>query len=59
MNEPIVSIDLINKQAQQAALKYSCINAACPYPFGTTAASLFKAAFNVARAQITKKAPHA
>ena len=57
MNEPIVSIDLIHQQARQAALKYSCINAACPYPFGTEAAIVFKRAFEAARAEITSKAP--
>lgn len=45
MSEPIVSIEKIEREAQAAALIYSDVNAACPYPFGTAAATEFKRAF--------------
>lgn len=49
MNEPIVSIEKIQREAQAAALIYKNVNDACPYPFGTQAATEFKRAFLAAR----------
>lgn len=45
MNEPIVSIDEIERQAQEAAALYSNVNDACPYSFYTAAGRAFKRAF--------------
>ena len=45
----IHSINRIEAEAKAAALRYNDINDACPYPFGTTAAFVFKNAFNEAR----------
>lgn len=47
--ETIISISRIQREALAAAQQYSCVNAACPYPFGTDAAHMFKAFFNQAR----------
>lgn len=55
MPEPIESIASIEARAKAAALIYSDINDACPYPFGTDAAHHFKAAFFDARAALTPK----
>ena len=49
MSEPVVSLDKIRREAQAAALIYRNVNDACPYPFGTAAATEFKAAFLAAR----------
>lgn len=53
MTEPIISIDRIESEARAAARTYDNINDACPFPFGTRAANVFKAEFNRARAVIT------
>jgi hypothetical protein len=52
MPEPIESITSIEARAKAAALVYSDIKDACPYPFGTDAAHHFKAVFLEARAAI-------
>lgn len=44
--DPIVSIDAIDKLAKQAAAQYTTVNDACPYPFGTHAATVFCKKFN-------------
>jgi len=49
MSEPIVSLEKIRREAQAAALIYRDVNDACPYPFGTAAATEFKSAFLAAR----------
>lgn len=56
MNQEILSLDKINKSAQQAAHEPGDINHHCPYPFGSDATHSFTAFFNVARARI--KAQH-
>lgn len=50
MTEPIISKERIKADAHAAARKYTNVNDACPYPFGTEAGRLFKAEFNFARA---------
>lgn len=45
-------VDRIKLEARQAATKYSDINAACPYPFGSPAAYVFTAEFEKARAEM-------
>jgi len=42
---PVVSIAHIQREAATAAQTYTCINAACPYPFHSDAAHVFKEAF--------------
>lgn len=54
MPEQIKSIAAINAEAKCAALKYSDINDACPYPFGSDSAHAFKAAFYSERARIAQ-----
>lgn len=54
MPEQIKPIATIQREAKAAALKYSDINDACPYPFGSDAAHAFKAAFNAERAAIER-----
>lgn len=41
----IYSIAKIEAEARAATLQHSDINAACPYPFGSTAGHIFKEAF--------------
>jgi len=41
--------DAIRAEAQKAAWLYDDINAACPYPWGSLAAQVFRAAFEAAR----------
>lgn len=53
MNEPIVSLSHIRKQAKEAALKFTNVNHCCPYPYGTGAGQAFRAEFILARAAIT------
>lgn len=55
MTEPIVSLDTIKTQARDAAAKYSNVNEACPYPFGTAAGQAFKEEFLWARLVIEEK----
>lgn len=50
MDANITRLDRIKAEARQAAAKYSDINDACPYPFRSPAAEVFKAEFNAARA---------
>ncbi len=46
--DPIVSIESIAKQANAAAEKFTNVNDACPYPFGTEAGRTFKRIFESA-----------
>jgi hypothetical protein len=55
MPEPIESIASIEALAKAAALVYSDIKDACPYPFGSDAAHHFKAAFSYEREVIEAK----
>lgn len=40
-----LDVAAIQQQATKAASTYTCINAACPYPFFTEAGHIFKSAF--------------
>ena len=51
MQQDIPHLDRIRTEARQAAAKYSDVNAACPYPWGTGAAIEFKREFEAAREQ--------
>lgn len=53
MTHAIYSIDKIEREAQAAALIYATPNEACPYPFGTTAAHVFKQAFLAKRGSMS------
>jgi hypothetical protein len=53
----IIPIARIEREAAQAAKQYDCINAACPYPFDTSAGQLFKHLFLQARESMTKTTP--
>jgi len=52
MDHEITRLDRIKAEARQAATRYSDINLACPYPWGTGAANEFKREFEAARAVI-------
>lgn len=52
MAEPIISRERIESQARSAARMYSNVNDACPYPWATDAARLFKAEFSRARIEL-------
>ncbi len=56
MSEPVISIERIRREAQDAATRYSDINDACPYPWAWDAAHAFKAEFKAARAAIEQQA---
>lgn len=45
MNQPISTEQRITVEARQAAAKWNDINAACPYPWGSGAALIFKREF--------------
>jgi hypothetical protein len=60
MKEPAVSldkakIDKIKTEAREAAARYTNVNAACPYPFGTAEAAVFKEEFLWVRLVIEEK----
>lgn len=57
MDHAIISTAHIEQAAQIAALRFSDVNAACPYPFGTSAGQAFKAAFEQARQAIAATVP--
>lgn len=44
-----INVEAIEAEAQKAAWLYKDINAACPYPWGSLAAQVFKKAFEDAR----------
>lgn len=49
----LISLERIEREAREAARRYSDINEACPYPFATDAAHAFRAAFAAARIELT------
>ena len=53
MDHSICSIDKIEREAHAAALKYATVDEACPYPFSTIAAGVFKQAFLANRASLS------
>lgn len=53
MDHNIYSIDKIEREARTAALTYATVNEACPYPFGSIAAGVFKQAFLAARGSMS------
>jgi hypothetical protein len=46
----------IKSEAQKAAWIYDDINAACPHPFGSKQANIFKAAFEAAKKSMAEQA---
>lgn len=52
MPAEIIPLDRIRREAIEAAARYSDVNAACPYPFGTDAAHAFCSEFRTARAAV-------
>lgn len=52
MSTELSRTDRLRAEARQAAAKYTNINDACPYPWGTPAAIEFKREFLAARAYI-------
>ena len=48
--DELVSMERIEREATAAAARYSDVNDACPYRFGSDAAHAFCAVFNQARA---------
>ena len=57
MPKTIIPIARVEHEARQAARQYSCINAACPYPFASDAGKLFKQIFLQARQNLTPHTP--
>lgn len=51
MDQHITRLERIRAEARQAAAKYSDVNAACPYPWGSGAANEFRREFEAAREQ--------
>lgn len=51
----ITTIEQIRREAREAALHYSDINAACRYPFGTEAGQIFAQEFKAARASAAQE----
>ena len=51
--EPIIPIARIEREAIAAARQHACINAACPYPFGSAAGRLFKQLYLAAQKNMT------
>ena len=52
-----INPEAIQAEAQKAAWMYEDINDACPYPWGSLAAQVFKAAFEAARKTMNYGAP--
>ncbi|HBH37609.1 MAG TPA: hypothetical protein DDX06_04410 [Curvibacter sp.] len=57
MDASITRLDRIRVEARQAAAKYSDINDACPYPWGSPAAIEFKREFAAAREALQAQPP--
>lgn len=51
INMQILSIAKIEAEAIAAVTRYSTVEDACPYPFDTTAGTVFKRAFHKERAR--------
>ena len=45
----IIPLDRIRREAIEAAARFSTVNEACPYPFGTDAAHAFCSEFRLAK----------
>lgn len=52
MSEPIISRERVQAEARAAAQKYSDVNDACPYPFGSEAGRVFRETFLAMRASL-------
>jgi hypothetical protein len=52
-----LDLEIIKKEAQEAAFFHDDINAACPYPFATMAGAVFKDAFKAAKASMPPAKP--
>jgi hypothetical protein len=48
----VIPIERLEREAADAALRFSNVNDACPYPWHSDAAHLFKAFFVQARQQL-------
>lgn len=57
MDTNITSLERIKLEARQAAAKYSDVNDACPYPWGSGAAIAFKREFLAAREALQARQP--
>jgi hypothetical protein len=51
MPQEVIPLDRLQEEARAAALQYSDVNAACPYPFGSDAGHAFSQYFKLARAE--------
>lgn len=49
--EQVIPLGRIEREARAAALQYSDVNDACPYPFGSDAGHAFSQYFKLARAE--------
>lgn len=50
----VIPIARIEREAIAAARQHACINAACPYPFGSAAGRLFKQLYLAAQKNMMK-----
>jgi len=48
----------VQREAREAASRYSDVNDACPYPFGTVDGRTFRAAFFLQRAALAAPTQH-
>jgi hypothetical protein len=48
----VISIERIQQEAREAAQRYTHMNDACPYPFDTMAAALFRQEFTAQRLRL-------
>ncbi len=55
----VIPIARIEREAHAAARQHACINAACPYPFGSAAGRLFKELYLAAQKNMVKTASSA
>lgn len=49
--EQVIPLERLEQEARAAALQYSDVNDACPYPFGSDAGHAFSQYFKLARAE--------
>lgn len=49
--EQIIPLERVEREARAAARRYSTLNDACPYPFGSDAGHAFSQFFKLARAE--------
>lgn len=57
MDLEVTSLQRIQLEARQAAARYSDVNDACPYPWGSSAAIAFKREFLAAREALQNPQP--